>query len=158
MSKPRQCANCTAPLPPDHPADNHYCAECTAKWQRAPATQNWADAAEDDATQTVPGQCPNCKAPLPPDHPADNPYCARCSAHWWAGRAAREQRGGSPRTGHARARSPDGLQFASLSLSVRPNRLRLSSHNEPASMPPVPRRDAPPGSNLGGGFFAFTRS
>jgi hypothetical protein len=95
MSKPRRCANCTAPLPPDHPADNHYCAECTAKWQRAPATQNRADAPEDDSTQTVPGQCPNCKAPLPPDHPADNPYCAKCSAHWWAGRAAREQREGA---------------------------------------------------------------
>jgi predicted amidophosphoribosyltransferase len=95
MPNPRLCANCGTPLPPDHPADNRYCAECTAKWQRAPATQKWGDPDEYDATQTAPGQCPNCGASLPPDHPAGNPYCARCSAHWWAGRAAREQREGA---------------------------------------------------------------
>jgi hypothetical protein len=91
MTEPRQCANCKASLPADYPADNRYCAACTAKWQRGPATQKRTGTFADEAAQTVAGHCANCKAPLPPDHPADNPYCASCSARWWAGRAATER-------------------------------------------------------------------
>lgn len=40
MTGSRRCANCKAELPSDYPAENHYCAKCTAAWQKGP-TAPW---------------------------------------------------------------------------------------------------------------------
>jgi hypothetical protein len=40
MTVTSRCANCEAPLPPDQPADNQYCAKCTAAWQRGRASRD----------------------------------------------------------------------------------------------------------------------
>jgi DNA-directed RNA polymerase subunit RPC12/RpoP len=77
---PGHCANCGAQLPPDQPADNRYCATCSAAWRQGAA---------EDPPMTVPGDCANCGAQLPPDQPADNRYCATCSAAWRRGTAER---------------------------------------------------------------------
>jgi DNA-directed RNA polymerase subunit RPC12/RpoP len=79
---PGQCANCGAQLPSDQPADNRYCARCSAAWRRGAA---------DEPPITVPGQCANCGAQLPSDQPADNRYCEKCSAAWRQGAGARRQ-------------------------------------------------------------------
>jgi hypothetical protein len=40
MTDSRRCANCKAELPSDYPAENRYCAKCTAAWQKGP-TPPW---------------------------------------------------------------------------------------------------------------------
>jgi hypothetical protein len=78
---PGQCANFGAQLPSDQPADNRYCATCSAAWRRGTA---------DDPPGTGPSRCANFGAQLPSDQPADNRYCATCSAAWRRGTAARK--------------------------------------------------------------------
>jgi hypothetical protein len=36
MTDSRKCANCKAELPSGYPAENRYCAKCTAAWQKGP--------------------------------------------------------------------------------------------------------------------------
>lgn len=46
MTDARRCANCKAPLPPEWPSDNHYCAKCNAAWQHGQTAQDRATSAE----------------------------------------------------------------------------------------------------------------